>query len=190
MVNHGKRIHLKNVCISIILKRRHQKLIVVENLEKKYGGHLAVDHLSFKVEPGKIYGFLGPNGAGKSTTMNIMTGYIAPTEGSVKINGYDIMKEAEDAKKCIGYLPEVPPLYQDMTVAEYLIFVARLKKIPGDVRKKQIEEVMALTMTSDMAGRLIKNLSKGYRQRVGLAQAVLGYPEVIILDEPTAGLDP
>ncbi len=190
MVNHGKRIHLKNVCISIILKRRHQKLIVVENLVKKYGGHLAVDHLSFKVEPGKIYGFLGPNGAGKSTTMNIMTGYIAPTEGSVKINGYDIMKEAEDAKRCIGYLPEVPPLYQDMTVAEYLIFVARLKKIPGDVRKKQIEEVMALTMTSDMAGRLIKNLSKGYRQRVGLAQAVLGYPEVIILDEPTAGLDP
>ncbi len=165
-------------------------MIVVENLVKKYGGHLAVDHLSFRVEPGKIYGFLGPNGAGKSTTMNIMTGYIAPTEGSVKINGYDIMKEAEEAKKCIGYLPEVPPLYQDMTVSEYLTFVARLKKIPGDVRKKQIEEVMALTMTSDMGGRLIKNLSKGYRQRVGLAQAVLGYPEVIILDEPTAGLDP
>lgn len=165
-------------------------MIEVENLVKKYGGHLAVDHISFRVESGKIYGFLGPNGAGKSTTMNIMTGYIAPTEGSVKINGYDIMKDAEEAKKCIGYLPEVPPLYQDMTVAEYLTFVARLKKIPGDLREKQIEEVMELTMIEDMSGRLIKNLSKGYRQRVGLAQAVLGYPEVIILDEPTAGLDP
>lgn len=165
-------------------------MIQVENLVKKYGDHLAVDHLSFQVEQGKIYGFLGPNGAGKTTTMNIMTGYIAATEGSVKINGYDILKDAEEAKKCIGYLPEVPPLYLDMTVGEYLKFVAGLKKIPKEDHTKQIEEVMALTMISDMYGRLIKNLSKGYKQRVGLAQAVLGYPDVIILDEPTVGLDP
>lgn len=165
-------------------------MIEVENLVKRYGDHLAVDHLSFQVEPGKIYGFLGPNGAGKSTTMNIMTGYIAATQGSVRINGHDIVKDAEEAKKCIGYLPEIPPLYLDMTVGEYLLFVAELKKIPPKERKKQIDEVMELTMISDMAGRLIKNLSKGYRQRVGLAQAVLGYPEVIILDEPTVGLDP
>lgn len=165
-------------------------MIEVENLVKRYGNHLAVDHLSFQVEPGKIYGFLGPNGAGKSTTMNIMTGYIAATEGSVRINGHDIVKDAEEAKKCIGYLPEIPPLYLDMTVGEYLKFVAGLKKIPNKERKKQIDEVMALTMISDMSGRLIKNLSKGYKQRVGLAQAVLGYPDVIILDEPTVGLDP
>lgn len=165
-------------------------MIEVENLVKRYGNHLAVNHLSFQVEPGKIYGFLGPNGAGKSTTMNIMTGYIAATEGSVKINGYDIVKDAEEAKKCIGYLPEIPPLYLDMTVGEYLKFVAGLKKIPKQEREKQINEVMELTMISDISGRLIKNLSKGYKQRVGLAQAVLGYPDVIILDEPTVGLDP
>lgn len=165
-------------------------MIEVENLVKRYGDHLAVDHLSFQVEAGKIYGFLGPNGAGKSTTMNIMTGYIAATEGSVKINGYDITKDAEDAKKCIGYLPEIPPLYLDMTVGEYLKFVAGLKKLPKQEQSKQIDEVMELTMISDMSGRLIKNLSKGYRQRVGLAQAILGYPDVIILDEPTVGLDP
>lgn len=165
-------------------------MIEVENLVKRYGNHLAVDHLSFQVESGKIYGFLGPNGAGKSTTMNIMTGYIAATEGSVRINGHDIVKDAEDAKKCIGYLPEIPPLYLDMTVGEYLKFVAGLKKLPKEEWKKQIDEVMELTMISDMSGRLIKNLSKGYKQRVGLAQAVLGYPDVIILDEPTVGLDP
>lgn len=140
-------------------------MIEVENLVKRYGDHLAVDHLSFQVEPGKIYGFLGPNGAGKSTTMNIMTGYIAATQGSVRINGHDIVKDAEEAKKCIGYLPEIPPLYLDMTVGEYLLFVAELKKISPKERKKQIDEVMELTMISDMAGRLIKNLSKGYRQR-------------------------
>ena len=157
-------------------------MIEVENLVKRYGDHLAVDHLSFHVEPGKIYGFLGPNGAGKSTTMNIMTGYIAATEGTVKINGHDIIKDAEEAKKCIGYLPEIPPLYQDMTVREYLHFVAELKKIPKSERETQLREIMDLTMITDMEGRLIKNLSKGYKQRVGLAQAVLGYPEVIILD--------
>ena len=165
-------------------------MIEVENLVKRYGDRLAVDHLSFQVEPGKIYGFLGPNGAGKSTTMNIMTGYIAATEGSVKINGHDIVKDAEEAKKCIGYLPEIPPVYQDMTVGEYLNFIADLKKIAKSERKEQIKEVMELTMISDIQSRLIKNLSKGYKQRVGLAQAVLGYPDVIILDEPTVGLDP
>lgn len=165
-------------------------MIEVENLVKRYGDHLAVDHLSFRVKPGKIYGFLGPNGAGKSTTMNIMTGYIAATEGSVKINGYDILKDAEEAKKCIGYLPEIPPLYQDMTVREYLNFAAALKKIKKQEQKTQIDEIMELIMISDIQDRLIKNLSKGYKQRVGLAQAVLGYPDVIILDEPTVGLDP
>ncbi len=165
-------------------------MIEVENLVKRYGSHLAVDHLSFHVDPGKIYGFLGPNGAGKSTTMNIMSGYIAPTSGTVKINGHDIVKDAEEAKKGIGYLPEVPPLYQEMTVREYLNFAAELKKIKKNEREKQILEVMDMTMITDISGRLIKNLSKGYKQRVGLAQAVLGYPEVIILDEPTVGLDP
>lgn len=166
-------------------------MIEVENLVKRYGSHLAVDHLTFRIEPGKIYGFLGPNGAGKSTTMNIMTGYIAPTEGSVKINGHDIVKEPEEAKKCIGYLPEIPPLYQDMTVLEYLTFAAELKKrIPKKEEKEQIKAVMEQTMITDMADRLIKNLSKGYKQRVGLAQAMLGYPDIIILDEPTVGLDP
>lgn len=165
-------------------------MIEVNNLVKRYGNHLAVDHLSFQVEPGKIYGFLGPNGAGKSTTMNIMTGYIAPTEGTVTINGYDIVKDPEEAKKCIGYLPEIPPLYQEMTVKGYLKFVAELKKIKGEKKEAQIQEVMDMTMITDMAERLIRNLSKGYKQRVGLAQAILGYPEVIILDEPTVGLDP
>ena len=165
-------------------------MIEVNNLVKRYGNHLAVDHLSFQVEPGKIYGFLGPNGAGKSTTMNIMTGDIAPTEGTVTINGYDIVKDPEEAKKCIGYLPEIPPLYQEMTVKEYLKFVAELKKIKGEKKEAQIQEVMDMTMITDMAERLIRNLSKGYKQRVGLAQAILGYPEVIILDEPTVGLDP
>lgn len=165
-------------------------MIEVSNLTKKYGAHVAVDHLSFKVEKGQIYGFLGPNGAGKSTTMNMLTGYLAATEGKVTINGKDIQKEPEEAKKSIGYLPELPPLYTEMTVAEYLKFVAELKKVPRQERGRQIEEVMELTRITDMGGRLIKNLSKGYRQRVGLAQAILGYPEVIILDEPTVGLDP
>lgn len=165
-------------------------MIEVENLVKKYGNHTAVDHLSFHVEKGQIYGFLGPNGAGKSTTMNIITGYIAATEGSVKINGYDILKEPEEAKKCIGYLPEMPPLYMDMTVLEYLKFAAEIKQIPKGEREEQIDNVMDMTMITDVCGRLIKNLSKGYRQRVGLAQALLGDPEVLILDEPTVGLDP
>ncbi len=165
-------------------------MIEVKNLVKRYGNHTAVDHLSFEIEKGKIYGFLGPNGAGKSTTMNMITGYIASTEGTVVIDGHDILEEPEEAKKCIGYLPEMPPLYFDMTVLEYLKFVADLKKIPKDKKASMIEEIMDMVKITDMKNRLIKNLSKGYRQRVGIAQAVLGYPEVIILDEPTVGLDP
>lgn len=165
-------------------------MIRVSNLSKKYGDHYAVKNLSFEIEKGKVYGFLGPNGAGKSTTMNIMTGYIAASAGDVEIDGHDILKEAEEAKKCIGYLPEMPPLYQDMTVKEYLDFVAELKKVAKAERKKQVEEVMKKTFITDMQGRLIKNLSKGYKQRVGLAQAMIGNPDVIILDEPTVGLDP
>lgn len=165
-------------------------MIEVENLTKKYGSQVAVDNLSFRVERGMIYGFLGPNGAGKSTTMNMMIGYIAATSGTVKINGYDILKNPEQAKKSIGYLPELPPVYPDMTVYEYLRFVAELKKVKKNERQAQIEDVMKQTQIEDVKGRLIKNLSKGYKQRVGLAQAIIGYPEVIILDEPTVGLDP
>ena len=165
-------------------------MIEVNNLVKRYGDHMAVDHLSFHVDKGQIYGFLGPNGAGKSTTMNIMTGYIASTEGEVLIDGHNILEEPEKAKKCIGYLPEQPPLYFDMTVGEYLKFAADLKKIPKNERKDQVEDVMEMVGITQMKDRLIKNLSKGYKQRVGLAQAILGYPDIIILDEPTVGLDP
>lgn len=165
-------------------------MIEIQHLVKKYGSHVAVDDLSLTVEPGKIYGFLGPNGAGKSTTMNIITGYLGATSGTVKINGYDIFEQPEEAKKCVGYLPELPPLYMDMTVKEYLDFVAELKHLKKELRKKYVEEAMELTRTEEVQGRTIRNLSKGYRQRVGFAQAVLGYPEVIILDEPTVGLDP
>lgn len=165
-------------------------MIEVKNLVKKYGEHIAVDDLSFTVEKGQIYGFLGPNGAGKTTTMNIMTGYIAATQGEVIINGHDIYDEPEEAKKCIGYLPEIPPLYTDMKVYEYLLFCAELKGIAKDKRIEQMEEVIKLTKLEEVEGRLIKNISKGYKQRVGLAQALLGFPEIIILDEPTVGLDP
>lgn len=165
-------------------------MIEVKNLTKRYGDHVAVDHISFQVEKGRIYGFLGPNGAGKSTTMNMMTGYLASTEGDIIVNGHDMFEEPEAAKKCIGYLPEVPPLYPDMTVREYLQFAAELKKVPGKERAAQIEEIMDKTRVADVADRLIKHLSKGYRQRVGFAQALLGYPPVLILDEPMAGLDP
>ena len=165
-------------------------MIEINNLVKKYGDHTAVDHLSLVVEPGKICGFLGPNGAGKSTTMNMITGYLGATSGEIKINGHDILKEPEKAKKCIGYLPELPPLYMDMTVKEYLCFVADLKQLEKSLRRRYVEEAMETTGTTEVAGRMIRNLSKGYRQRVGLAQAVLGFPEIIILDEPSVGLDP
>lgn len=165
-------------------------MIEINHLVKKYGNHIAVNDLSLKVEPGKIYGFLGPNGAGKSTTMNVITGYLGASSGEVKINGFDIVEQPEEAKKCVGYLPELPPLYMDMTVREYLDFVAEIKQLDKKERKKMVEEAMELTRITDVANRIIRNLSKGYKQRVGLAQAVLGYPEVIILDEPTVGLDP
>ncbi len=165
-------------------------MIEVRNLTKRFGEHLAVDDLSFTVEKGQIYGFLGPNGAGKSTTMNIMTGYLGATSGQVIIDGHDILEEPEEAKACIGFLPEMPPLYTDMTVLEYLKFASELKKIPKEKRWDAIEEAMEQTEILDVADRVIKNLSKGYRQRVGLAQALLGMPPIIILDEPTVGLDP
>ena len=165
-------------------------MIEVKNLVKKYGNHTAVDHLNFTIEEGHVYGFLGPNGAGKSTTMNIMTGYLGATEGEVLINGHDILKEPEEAKRQIGYLPELPPLYMEMTVREYLEFVAELKGIAKKKRGESINEVEKMVKIWEVENRLIKNLSKGYRQRVGLAQAVLGFPEIIILDEPSVGLDP
>lgn len=165
-------------------------MIEVKNLTKKYGDHTAVKNLSFTVESGTIYGFLGPNGAGKSTTMNILTGCLSATEGEVLINGHDIFEDAIEAKKCIGYLPEQPPLYLDMTPLEYLSFVAKAKGLSKAEREDQIVEVMQVTGIEKVAHRLMKHLSKGYRQRVGIAQALLGNPEIIILDEPTVGLDP
>lgn len=174
--------------------RRNQRsvafLIQVEHLTKRYGSHLAVDDISFEVEEGIVYGLLGPNGAGKSTTMNILTGYLSASSGTVSIDGHDILEEAGAAKACVGYLPEQPPLYVDMTPREYLLFVAELKKVKRAERAAQVEQAMERTGLAEMENRLIKNLSKGYRQRVGLAAALLGSPKVIILDEPTVGLDP
>ena len=165
-------------------------MIEVKDLVKRYGNHNAVDHLSFTVADGQIFGFLGPNGAGKSTTMNIITGYLAATEGDVIIEGHNILDEPEAARRCIGYLPELPPLYPDMTVLEYLRFCGELKQLPRDHRDDQVAQAVSLTHLEEMSNRLIRNLSKGYRQRVGLAQAILGFPKIIILDEPTVGLDP
>ena len=163
-------------------------MIEVSHLTKRYGSHLALDDLSFTIPEGQIYGLLGPNGAGKSTTMNILTGCLAATSGRVRIDGVDIFEDPMAAKKHLGYLPELPPLYMDRTPEEYLRFVARAKGI-GEVRG-ELERVMALTQITDVKDRLIRNLSKGYRQRVGIAQAILGDPDIIILDEPTVGLDP
>ncbi|MCI9023024.1 MAG: ABC transporter ATP-binding protein [Dorea sp.] len=165
-------------------------MIAVEHLTKCYGDFMAVSDLSFEIDEGHVYGFLGPNGAGKSTTMNIMTGCLSATEGHVRINGYDIFEEPERAKKTIGYLPEQPPLYMNETPAEYLKFVGEAKGLKGLELKKQIEDVAGQTKIEHVMDRLISNLSKGYRQRVGIAQALLGSPRVIILDEPTVGLDP
>ncbi len=164
-------------------------MINVQNLTKRYGSHLAVDNISFQVNEGEILGFLGPNGAGKSTTMNILTGYLSSSEGTVTINGHDILEEPNEAKASIGYLPEQPPLYLDMTVREYLDFVFDLKQCKFN-RKKHIAEICRLMQIEHVYDRLIKNLSKGYRQRVGFAQALIGNPPVLILDEPTVGLDP
>ena len=165
-------------------------MIQVTELCKSYNGHKAIDNLSFSVEKGKIYGFLGPNGAGKSTTMNIISGCLAPSGGKVLIGGRDIQEESVEARRLIGYLPEQPPLYGDMTVAEYLGFVAAMKGLRGEEKRTQIAEVMEKTAVADVAQRLIRQLSKGYKQRVGVAQAILGKPQLIILDEPTVGLDP
>lgn len=165
-------------------------MIEISHLTKRYGEHLAVSDLSFTVDSGQIYGFLGPNGAGKSTTMNIMTGCLSATEGSVRIDGHDIFEEPNQAKKLIGYLPEQPPLYINETPEEYLRFVGEAKGLRGTGLEQQIDEVIQQTGIEDVAHRRISALSKGYKQRVGIAQALLGNPKVIILDEPTVGLDP
>lgn len=165
-------------------------MIEVTHLTKRYGDHEAVSDLSFTIKKGVIYGFLGPNGAGKSTTMNIIAGCLGATSGEVRIDGHSILDDPMKARRCIGYLPEIPPVYMDMTVLEYLKFVARAKGVPNAQRKAQLENVMRRTHVLDVQHRLIKNLSKGYRQRVGIAQALLGAPRVIVLDEPTVGLDP
>ena len=165
-------------------------MIEVSHLTKKYGGHLAVDDVSFTVEDGQIYGLLGPNGAGKSTIMNILTGYLSATSGQVTVAGHPLPEEADETKACVGYLPEQPPLYPEMTVGEYLNFVAELKKVPRAQRKEQVLRAARRTGLEKVLPRLIRSLSKGYKQRVGIAQALLGSPKIIILDEPTVGLDP
>ena len=165
-------------------------MIEVSHLTKKYGGHLAVDDVSFTVEDGQIYGLLGPNGAGKSTIMNILTGYLSATSGQVTVAGHPLPEEADEAKGCVGYLPEQPPLYPEMTVGEYLNFVAELKKVPRAQRKELVLRAARRTGLEKVLPRLIRSLSKGYKQRVGIAQALLGSPKIIILDEPTVGLDP
>ena len=165
-------------------------MIEVQNLTKVYGANKALDNVSFKIRNGHIYGLLGPNGAGKSTTMNIIAGCLAPTDGTVLINGYDVCDQPIEAKRQIGYLPEQPPLFVDMTPYEYLCFVAEAKGVSSDVLERQVKEAMTVTDILSVKNRLIRNLSKGYRQRVGIAQAMLGNPDIIILDEPTVGLDP
>ncbi len=165
-------------------------MIEVTNLTKRYRDRLAIDHLNFTVEKGEILGFLGPNGAGKSTTMKILTGFLPPSEGKAKIDGYDVFEQPLEVKKRIGYLPETPPLYPEMTVRSYLTFVGRLKALGGSTLKTEIERVTKATGTTAELDRLVGALSKGYQHRVGLAQAMLGSPPLMILDEPTEGLDP
>ena len=165
-------------------------MIEINNLVKRYGDKNAVKGISFTVNDGEVLGFLGPNGAGKTTTMNIITGYLSSTSGTVKVNGHDILEEPELAKKAIGYLPENPPLYNDMTVKEYLNFICDLKAVEKEKRRNMLDNIVAMVKISDVYDRLIGNLSKGYKQRVGIAQALVGNPSILILDEPTVGLDP
>ena len=165
-------------------------MIEIKNLTKTFGRKQALKNISFTVKKGEVLGFLGPNGAGKSTTMNIITGYLSMTSGSVKVNGYDILENPDEAKKSIGYLPELPPIYMDMTVEEFLRFVCDLKNVDKKSRSEHIEGILKQVGLDEVYDRLIGNLSKGYRQRVGLAQALIGDPEILILDEPTVGLDP
>ena len=165
-------------------------MVTVTGLTKRFGTNTAVDHVSFTLQKGKIYGLLGPNGAGKSTTMRMITGFLFPTEGTVTIDGHDLFEESEAAKRCIGYLPEIPPLYPSMTPREYLSFMAEIKELPKGDRRRCVDEVMEKTRITEMQDRLIRHLSKGYTQRVGIAQALLGMPPLLILDEPMVGLDP
>lgn len=188
---------LRKVILAIVTKcnkntaeREEISVIEVDHLIKKYGKHAAVNDLSFKVDDGKVVGFLGPNGAGKSTTMNMITGYIAPTDGKILIDGVDMEEDPLEAKKNIGYLPEIPPLYPDMRVREYLMFVAGIKGVPRKKRKGMVDEILDRTKTTDVSERLIRHLSKGYRQRVGVGEAMVNFPDMMILDEPTVGLDP
>ena len=165
-------------------------MIEVRALTKKYGDRLAIDHLNFSIQKGEVVGFLGPNGAGKSTTMKIITGYMAPSEGEVKVAGFDVFEDPIEVKKRIGYLPETPPVYGDMVVQDYLAYVARLKRVPRSEIKQHVEMALEQVHLKEVRGRLIQNLSKGFRQRVGIAQALVSRPEILILDEPTVGLDP
>jgi ABC-2 type transport system ATP-binding protein len=165
-------------------------VIEAKGLSKRYGQHVAAKGISFSVAPGEVVGFLGPNGAGKTTTMNMITGYLSPTEGTATVGGHDILEEPREAKRLIGYLPENPPLYPEMTVQQYLAFVERIKGVPRPARAGARQRILEIAGIADMGGRLIRNLSKGYKQRVGLAQALVGNPPVLILDEPTIGLDP
>lgn len=165
-------------------------MIEITNVTKKYGNFTAVDDISFTIQNGEIIGFLGPNGAGKSTTMNMITGYIEPTEGTITVNGYDIQKKPQKAKKQIGYMPEGVPLYQDLTVKEFVTYMAELKKVDKKVKKEEVEKAITETGIKDVEKKLIRNLSRGYKQRVSMAGALVGSPDVLILDEPTVGLDP
>lgn len=171
------------------MENTKEAVIEIKNLTKKYGSNVAVDSISFTVNRGEIVGFLGPNGAGKSTTMNMLTGYLSATSGSARVDGYNILSNPKEVKQMVGYLPEQPPLYMDMTVTEYLNFVYDLKKVKLN-KNEHVSEIIEMTKLGKVHGKLIKNLSKGYKQRVGLAQALIGNPEVLILDEPTIGLDP
>jgi ABC-2 type transport system ATP-binding protein len=174
----------------ILSKRKETALIQVENVTKRFGQRIAVDNLNFSVDKGEILGFLGPNGAGKSTTMNIITGYLSATDGTVTVDGHEILEEPEAVKRQIGYMPEQPPLYLDMTVEDFLSFVCDIKSVPRQRKGENIDRALSMLALTDVRGRLIKNLSKGYKQRVGVAQALIGSPPVLILDEPTIGLDP